>query len=108
MGNSKKAVERRVKPLVGKSCGDCPFWIPDLDLWRTPLDRGQCDIDVERPKRTHVRRAMCEMAKQYFPNKRLLRAEKLAAKRTANAEAHGRRSRTVQPLVGGSELKGEQ
>jgi hypothetical protein len=26
----------------------------------------------------------------------------------ANAEAHGRRSRTVQPLVGGSELKGEQ
>lgn len=59
----------QLEPLVGKSCGDCPFWIPDLDLCkRTPLDRGQCDIDVERPKRTHVRRAICERAKQYFPN----------------------------------------
>ena len=64
MGNSKKVVERHVKPLVGKSCGDCPFRILDRDLCkRTPLDRGRCDIDVERPKRTHVRRAMCERAK---------------------------------------------
>ncbi len=69
MGKSKRVVERRVEPLVGKSCGDCPFWIPDIDLCKcTPLDRGQCDIDVERPKRTHVRRAICERAKQYFPN----------------------------------------
>ena len=30
------------------------------------------------------------------------------ARKPAIAEAHGRRSRTVQPLVGGSELKGEQ
>jgi|GEM_PF-4549800 len=96
MGNSKKAIERRVKPLVGKSCGDCPFWIPDLDLWRTPLDRGQCDIDVERPKRTHVRRAMCEMAKQYFPNKRLRKAAK-RRRRAANAEAHA--SATKEPIA---------
>lgn len=63
------AARRCVSALVGKTCGDCPFWIPDLDLCnRTSQDRGRCDIDVERPKRTHVRRAICERAKQYFPN----------------------------------------
>lgn len=66
MGKSKKAVERHVKPSVQETCGDCPFWIPDFDLCkRTPQDRGQCGIDVEHPKRTHVRRAICERVKQY-------------------------------------------
>lgn len=69
MRKSKKAVERHVKPLAGKTCGDCPFFIPDLDLCtRRPHDRGYCDINVVKKRRTHVRRAMCERAKQYFPN----------------------------------------
>ena len=59
----------KAAPLVGKTCGDCPFFLPDLDLCTLrPHDRGYCDIDVEKLRRTHVRMAMCERAKQYFPN----------------------------------------
>ena len=50
-----------------RCCGDCPFFYADRDLCsRTPLPRGTCDVDVERPRRTHVRRAMCERAREYF------------------------------------------
>ncbi len=53
--------------LGGKTCGDCPFWCHDLDLCtRKPLDRGDCVIDEEHHKRTHVRRAICDKAKPYF------------------------------------------
>lgn len=72
MGENKKAVERHVKQLVGRTCGDCPCFLADLDpCTRKPLDRGDCDIDVEKPRRTHVRRAMCERAKQLFPAKKV-------------------------------------
>lgn len=55
---------------VGMTCGDCPFFSPDVDLFtRSPHDRGFSDIDSAHRRRTHVRRAICERAKQYVPNR---------------------------------------
>lgn len=50
--------------IDARGCGDCPFFSADMDL-RGPTNRGYCDIDINKRRRTHVRREICESLQHY-------------------------------------------